>query len=185
MVEKVERRAAAPVPEPSSPRPARPPVDDDGTATLSELFESGRHEAIAMRLMPRGEPIPPELNLWLGQIVFRVNAAAKGLDRMYPGEADDVGDLAAAFKQRYEVASKLRPAGASEPTVVRVDPSTTRASRHRRDMITELDRLLARISIKAAGPTKAKEELVQLIQRVQDELIAVRKRAPTSASPDD
>jgi len=163
---------APPTTEPIAAQPAG--FVDDGSKTIVELLEEGHVDAIARRLMPDGVPIPNDADLWLGQIVFRVSAAANGIERTFPGEEGNVAALAADIKERYRQASTERAGRALEQVVVRVDSLAGRTSQQRRTILQDLDRLLARIAVRAVDADGALAALAAQLENVAATLKSAR-----------
>ncbi len=155
--------AAPPMPPPQ-PAPPVQPVDDNALA-MAVLLEGGNVDAIANRLMPRGKPIPADLDLWLGQLVFRVSAAGKGVARTYPGEGAHVAALATAIKNRYRTASSEASPSVLEQVVVRVPRGGSAAVAKRQSVLRDLDRLLGRIAVRAVSAAQAQADLASLLER--------------------
>jgi len=164
---------AVPEPQPTSP----PRFVDDGSNMMAELLDAGHVDAIVLRLMPDGAPIPAEMDLWLGQVVFRVSAVAKGIERTYPGEGGNVSALAAAIKEGYRRASADRAGSALDQVVVRVDPHETKGAQERRAIVQNLDRLLARIASRSVDAHGAATALAAALEDVAAVLKSARQTA--------
>jgi len=175
------------VDEPAAPRAAEPVAArpagsvDEGSKTIAELLKLGQVDAIARRLMLEGVPIPSDADLWLGQIVFRISAAAKGIERTFPGEGSDVAALAAAIKERYRQASSGGSGKALEQVVVRVDSLAGPTAQQRRAVLQDLDRLLARIAARAVDAEGAEaaiaaglEEVAAMLKSTPDPVVTDR-----------
>jgi len=164
---------------PSEPSEAEaPPFVDDGSKTTAELLDIGEVDAIARRLMPDDTPIPRDADLWLGQVVFRVSAVAKGIEKTYPGEGGKVAALAEAIRTRYRQASAQQSDEALAQVVVRVSPKDAQAVQERRALLQDFDRLLSRIAGRAVDAEGARASLAAELDRVVTVLQSARRPTP-------
>jgi len=165
----------------SPPKPAAPA--DDGSKTIKELLESGQVDAVVDRLLPADRAIPEANQIWLGQVVFRVKAAAKGMDRVYPGKGKTLQEFSEALQRRFNAVSKLRSPHSTDEAVVRVDPEhRARASRRQRELLMRLDRFLARIAFQTIPASGVVPEVGTLVGEVDQEIDSWY--GPTAAKPD-
>lgn len=168
--------AAQPPPKPAAPA-------DDGSKTIKELLESGRIDAVVDRVLPADRAIPETNQIWLGQVVFRVKAAAKGMDRVYPGKGKTLRDFSEALQRRFDAVSKLRSKNSTEQAVVRVDPEhRAHASKRQRELLMRLDRFLARIAFQTIPASSVVSDLGTLVGEVDQEIDSWY--GPTAAKPD-
>lgn len=139
---------------------------------IRELLDQKEYLGIAEQLISNEPAQPREVQIWLGQIVFRVGAVAKGLLLHYP---DQAGDLAVFSDILFVRLEKLLPGVVEESlkkAVVRVNPQDSSAEARRNTMVQELDKLLARVSSKAMDPKATALELARILQKVQDSMVA-------------
>jgi len=163
------------------PKPAVPA--DDGSKTIKELLESGQVDAVVDRVLPAGRPIPVGFQIWLGQVVFRVKAAAKGMDRVYPGQGKTLQDFSQSLQRRFDAVSKLRSSHSTAQAVVRVDPEhRAHASKQQRELLMKLDRFLARIAFQTVPASGVLPEVGTLAGEVDQEIDSWYR--PTAAKPD-
>jgi len=165
---KPQPKPVAPPSSTSKSRPEKPArVVDDGTGTIADLVAEGRFDAAAERLFPADRVLPDDVEWWLGQVVFRIKAAAKGMERVYPGEGDAVRALAEALQRRLGVVSERRSRRPLAQSVVRVDPERrARSTKRQRAPLLGLDRLLARIAFKSVTPEEVIVELGATVTEV-------------------
>ncbi len=147
---------------------------EEPISSIKVLVEAGRYARLAEQLMPVGRRIPPHDQVWLGQLVFRVGAVAKGLQHAYPDSAGPVTALADALVSRYKASSAGSSTTALAQSVVRVDPTVDPAAARKREIMRHLDALLGRVATKAADPTASLNALAELLQ----ETIQVMETAP-------
>ncbi len=166
-----------PIP-PSHTKPLSVSFVDNGTASMAALLEAGHVEAIVQRLMPTDQAIAPDLDLWLGQIVFRVSAAGKGLARTYPEDKGHVSSLAKAIKERYRKASTEQSGRVLSQVIVRVPRGGSRSATQRQSVLRDMDRLLSRIAMKAVDANRARTDLAGLLERVKAVISANRSVPP-------
>ncbi len=156
--------AAAPVAaqEPTATAPAEPIL------AVKDLVEAGRYERVAEQLMPADRPMPATTQLWLGQLVFRIGAVAKGLQERHADRAAPVKAVADALMARYRLVSAGSAADPLAQAVVRVDSAGDPMATKKRAITRDLDRLLGRVATKAADPDAALTELTRITQEIQD-----------------
>lgn len=143
--------------------------------TMRELLAAGDVDAMAGRLLPPDTPIRADLDLWLGQLVFRISAAGKGLARTYPDESTHVNELSEAINGRYRVASAVAPERTLAQVVVRVPGAGADGPGARQAILRDLDRLLGRIAVRAISAPEASGALADILERAQDVLEADRR----------
>jgi hypothetical protein len=144
------RRAAAPV----------PPV--------SQLLLQRRFEDIAEQMLPPAEATPPSLQVWLGQVVYRLSAVAKGIKRVYPGEDKLIFALVDAINRRYAEVSAGSPIDPLEPPVVYVDSESDPLAAEKRAIMRQLDSLLGGIALRSVDVTATLNHLEDILQRSCD-----------------
>lgn len=150
---------------------------------VSELMAAGRFERIAEQLMPDQSAIPASLQVWLGQVVLRIGAAARGIEHVYPGNEPRMRRLADAVTRRYkEVSAGFEFDPLYEP-VVNIDVRNDPLRRNKQSLMHELDMLLGRIALRSVDAKTAVEELTAIVQRVQELTTAHDTGVPEPASP--
>ena len=162
--EALDKKASEPVgtkrAEPVVRATSAPPM-----ATGRPTGQAGFGE-LAERMLPDDRSLPPSTQVWLGQIVFRVGAAAKGIERVYPGEGRAVRDLADAVTSRYKVVSADFTSDPLDHAVVHVDPESDPHAIEKKKIMRELDSLLGRIAFKSVDPEATVAELAEIMRRV-------------------
>ena len=135
---------------------------------MGELMAAGRFERIAEQLMPDHSAIPASLQVWLGQAVLRIGAAARGIEHVYPDNELSVGRLADAVTRRYkEVSAGFEFDPLNEP-VVNIDVGNAPLRLDKQALMHELNTLLGRIALRSMDAKTAVEELTAVVQRVQE-----------------
>lgn len=139
-------------------------------APIAVLFAEQEFDQVAFRLMPAERPVPGDKQVWLGQVVYRIKAIARGIHSDGAAQAERLGALAAAMERRYKtVSSEFTGDPLAGPVVSagRVgDPDAER----QRAIMRDLDALLGRIAVGGIQPDEVSKELTELIERV-DELL--------------
>ena len=169
----IEVAPPLPVDQGSAPTAAGPaPTDESGTLepiqSVAALIESARFDRIAEQLMPSNWKPSAAVRLWLGQVVFRIQAVAKGIDEVYPGEGRIALDLAGALRRRYRRVSVDLEQSPLDQAVVRVDVHGDPLATRRREIVADLDRLMGRIAFQAVNAEAATITGADIVQRVQD-----------------
>ena len=135
--------------------------------SIRELIAIGEFNRVAEQLMPDNRAVPPLDQLWLGQFVFRIGAVARGLEQVYPGQAGKATTLAQALTSRHKkVYAELKHAPLAE-VAVRLNTQDAPVAVRRREVMNDVDRLLARIALGAVGVDDALDELGGVLERVQ------------------
>ena len=150
--------------------------DDDSAATASmeplypikDLVDSSRFDRVAEQLVPTDRPIPAGMQVWFGQVVFRISAVAKGIEQTYPGGSPEVTALSEAIVRRYRQASASSKVDPLAQAVVRVDTHLDPQSAQKRLIVRDLDNLLGQVALKTIDAKSALDRLSDLLQRVQD-----------------
>ena len=135
---------------------------------VRQLIATGQFDRIAEQLMPEGRVIPDSDQLWLGHVVFRIGAVAKGIQQVYPRETRVAGAMADAVTRRYKKISAGFQADPLGQAVVRVDVQTDPLADRKRAIMRDVDSLLGRIAFRSVGAEAATDELAEILQRVQD-----------------
>ena len=149
---------------------------DDSAATASmeplypikDLIDSSRFDRLAEQLVPTDRPMPIGMQVWFGQVVFRISAVAKGIEQKYPGGSPEVTALSEAIVRRYRQASASSKVDPLAQAVVRVGPHLDPQSAQKRLIVRDLDNLLGQVAIKTVDAKSALDRLSDLLQRVQD-----------------
>ena len=151
--------AAPPEPE------VKASVPDD--EPLAALFERGQYVAIAGRLMPEDRRFPQALQLWFGQVVFRIRAIDKGLEQVYQKKHLRISALSDAIADRYD---KMSIGFGFDPLVNPVADVESRGvglSAEKRIIMNDLDKILGGISVRRIDGEAAAGELIGVVQRVE------------------
>lgn len=149
-------------------RPALTPVED--------LVEAREFDRIAEQLLPDPRAIPHTWRLWLGQLVFRIGAASRGIRRLHPGDDREVTDFADAITRRYKVVSAGFQLDPLAQAVVKFgsqnDPDT---AKEKEEIMREMDALLGEITLRSADPKQTVRRLTDIVQRTQDLLVSAER----------
>ncbi len=150
---------------------------------VAELIASGQFDRIAQQLMPDGRVIPGSHQVWLGQVVFRIGAVAKGIKQVYPGEERVAGAMAGAIMRRYKKISAAFQLDPLDHATVRFDVRMDPLADQKRAVMRDVDTLLARIAFHSVGAEAAVEELAEIVQRVQDLMCVQEATSPRPQAP--
>lgn len=178
-----------PVDQGSAPAAAGPaPTGESGTPEpiqpVAALMEAARLDRIAEQLMPSDRELSAAVRLWLGQVVFRIQAVAKGINEVYPGEGRIALDLADALRRRYRRVSVDLEQSPLDQAVVRVDVHGDPLATRKREIVANLDRLMGRIAFQTIDAEAATIALADIVQRVQDLFQKPGAAAPKDTLPD-
>lgn len=151
---------------------------------VRELLATERFDRVAEQLMPDGLAIPSAVQLWLGQLVFRIGAIAKGIEQVYPGEERIAVAMADAITRRYKKVSVGFELDPLDQVVVRVDILKDSFAAQRRAIMHDVDKLLGRIAFRSISADAAVNDLADIIQRVQDFVSPPESEAFQPACPE-
>ncbi len=135
---------------------------------VGELMAAGRFERIAEQLMPDHSAIPASLQVWLGHVVLRIGAAARGIEHVYPGNELRARRLADAITRRYKQASAGFEFDPLNEPVVDIDLGNDPLRLDKQALMHELNTLLGRIALRSMDAKTAVEELTTVVQRAQE-----------------
>jgi hypothetical protein len=129
--------------------PARPSVED--------LFQAGRYDAIAQRLLGPWDRLSGQSRAWLSQFVLRLSALERALEsRGSPDSTAGLSRLIRTVRQVYDGAT--RPAADEDQDLRRWTAHDPKAA-----ALLELDRLLARLATGSVASDQAPDEARRLI----------------------
>ena len=162
-----EPEAPEQAPEPALPKrqdqpPARPVLP------VRELAYENRFDRIAEQLLPDVAALPPDLQVWLGQVVLRIEAIAKGIERTYPDEGSPIKTLAEALARRYEDVAGDFVRDPLDQAVVRVNEQSDPNAGKKRTIVRELDTIMGRIALQSIDVQSTYDQLLGIAERVQD-----------------
>jgi len=135
---------------------------------IKDLLGASRFDRIAEQLVPTDRPMPPGMQVWFGQVVFRISAVAKGIEQTYPGGSPQTTALSEAIVRRYRQASASSKVDPLAQAVVRVDARSDPQSMKKRLIVRDLDNLLGQVALKTVDPASALNRLTDLLQQIQD-----------------
>lgn len=135
---------------------------------IKDLVDSSRFDRVAEQLVPTDHPMPVGMQVWFGQVVFRISAVAKGIEQKYPGESLQATALSEAIVRRYRQASASSKVDPLAQAVVRVDARLDPQSTQKRLIVRDLDNLLGQVALKTVDAEAALDRLSDILQRVQD-----------------
>jgi len=120
-------------------------------------------DAIVERLIPMSPPLPALKRAWVGQVVVRVGAVAKGVQQVYPGQARETTVLAERLAERYRhiaSPSELHPVTKS---IHRIDPRANPIVQEQQAIIRDLDLLLGRLGQRTVSPEESLTHLNDIL----------------------
>jgi hypothetical protein len=135
---------------------------------IDALVEAQRFGRIAEQLMPPGTPMRTADQVWLGQVLFRISAIAKGVQPADSDPAKAIASMAEAMLTQYRQVSRKSGADPLADAIVRVDPNTDPLAARKRTIMRALDGLLGRVATKAADAPAALAEVTHLLQEICD-----------------
>jgi hypothetical protein len=142
---------------------------------VRDLIAASEFERLAEQLLPAPEAIPQESRLWLGQLVFRISAAAKGIRHTHPDEGKDMVELGETIARRYKTVSAVFQFDPLAQAVVTVEAHGDPHAAKRGTIMRDMDALLGRIALKVVSAGEAEAQLGEILQQVQDLLAASRE----------
>jgi hypothetical protein len=162
---------------PHKPDDAPAKSEDDNTAAaasmeplypIKDLVDSSRFDRVAEQLVPTDRPMPVGMQVWFGQVVFRISAVAKGIEQTYPGGSPQAIALSEAIVRRYRQASASSKVDPLAQAVVRVDTRSDPLSVQKRLIVRDLDNLLGQVALKIVDAKSALVRLCDILQRIQN-----------------
>ena len=135
---------------------------------IKDLIDSSRFDRIAEQLVPMNRTMPVGMQIWFGQVVFRISAVAKGIEQTYPGGSLQATALSEAIVRNYRRLSASSTVDPLAQAVVRVDTHMEPQSTQKRLIVRDLDNLLGQVALKTMDAESALDRLSELLQRVQD-----------------
>lgn len=138
------------------------------TMTITELIDSGDFDQVARRIMPHPDAIEPSQQIWFGQLIFRMKAIARGIEKMYPSEGKTTTQLVNALSSRYEILSAHFQGNPLSQAVVRVNGFNDASANTRREMMRHMDSMLGRLAVKRLTADEVTEELIDIVDRLYD-----------------
>jgi len=135
---------------------------------IKDLVDSSRFDRVAEQLVPIGRPMPSGMQTWFGQVVFRINAVAKGIEQTYPGGSPQATALSEAIVRRYRLLSASSKDDPLAQAIVRVDARSDPQSAQKRLIVRDLDNLLGQVALKTVDAQSVLDRLCDLLQRIQD-----------------
>ncbi|UCE61548.1 MAG: GyrI-like domain-containing protein [Phycisphaerales bacterium] len=135
---------------------------------VKELVAADQFDRLAEQLIPTGNRIPRTHRVWLGQVVFRVGAVARGIEQVYPGKGSRISALSGALRRRYDAISVNFASDALGSAVVSADSRTDPDAPAKRVIMHDLDMILGEIAVKSADADNTANRLANILQRVCD-----------------
>ncbi len=142
------------------------PITARRDTSICALVGESRFDEVAQVLFPDGGAFDAEAISWLAQVVSRMAAASRGIDRMDPGGAEPLRQLVAALEARFK-ARFGHPLSLPKP--VFGGPATKAAeaeSTARRGVVREVDHVLARISTRSVDAESCLYALCDILEKV-------------------
>ena len=150
---------------PPAARSDTPPIESAGTHTISltDLASAERFDDVAAMVVSDAVSPDPNIQNWLGHLILRTKAVARGIAKTHPGAPSPVGPLAEDLERRYrDVFGRGLPTDAPIWTG-RTDDSHAQA---RREILQGLDALLGLISWERVTPSEAFDRLLAVFEIV-------------------
>jgi effector-binding domain-containing protein len=145
------------------------------SVALRDLIDAGRFDDLAKQLLPDDPPLSDTNRAWLQQVVLRVSALARGVQKQHPVQDGWLVPLSRALIQRNDRAKSVVRGDASvERSAARVLPGSDAGAERRKAIIRRLDLLMGRVGIGSIEPDKVRDELVVILQEAQDLLDALQ-----------
>lgn len=141
--------------------------------SVRTLIQQGRYEEIAEQLMPGGKTFSPSAQLWLGQVVFRLGAAAGGLERVYPDANTAIPVLSESIRRRYEHFALDFTGDPRSHAVPVVGPAGTTQAEERAAIMHDLDAILGGIAVKRFDAETVEAQLADIVERIRDLFVSV------------
>lgn len=146
------------------------------SAALRDLIDAGRFDDLAKQLLPDDPPMSDTYRAWLQQLVLRVSALARGIQKQNPVQDGWLVPLSKALVQRNDRAKSATRAGASvERRVPRGLPASDVGAERRKAIIRRLELLMARVGMDSIEPDNVRDELAVILQDAQDLLDAAQR----------
>lgn len=173
---KIAERTARPAAKPQAARRDRtdsPSVQgggvDNAAAPDPPDEETGSIEADAIRLAEAVVPLSVKqdqrLMVWLGQVVYRVEAVARGIGRMQDKSEPRLQALQRALVQRYEdVTLGAAKKALASPTVI-IEDRDDQTAALMRSVVGDLDRLLIEVGSRRLTGPEAFASVVGILER--------------------
>lgn len=159
-------------PTPSAEPPGRESAAEPKAATpvpMGDLWSQKDYSSIARRLIPVAPAPVGDTQVWLGQVVFRFNAVAKGLTMTDPDHAGDFTLFADTMTARLnQIAPNALGEARKRMTAPQIDPRAETKDARRALVIRTLDTMLARISSRTLDVKGTTTEAGTLLSAIQD-----------------
>ncbi len=136
--------------------------------SIRALAAEQRFDRIAEEMLPGDRIYSPDWEIWLGHVVFRIRAIARGIEQAHPDDRAAVSALAGAIDRRLEQVSgsfTLKPLDHLViPSAEGNDPDAS----EKRAILHELDVVMARIGLKSIDAPTTFDLLLRVAQRTAD-----------------
>jgi len=156
---------------PSVERSAEPKVQRSfpPLVPIDVLVQRHQYDRVAEQLLPDDRLLAPHLEVWLGQVMYRVTAITGALERR--GKAGDNAALIAlgnAIDQRYRQVSKGFHADPLSQPTWRLDQRSDPQGEEKKSIMRALELIMGRLAVGGLDPSSNLTEVVEILQRVQD-----------------
>ena len=135
--------------------------------SIPAMVRAARFDRVAALVLPDVHGIDRDEQIWIGQVIFRIKAAGRGIERKYPKTDGATTALAEALLERYRMLFKTRPVDPLIAATTASAEGTGPRATERRAIMRQLDALLSRIAFGAAGPDKVVEAVIDHLERAR------------------
>ncbi len=156
-----------PPPSDRFPPETEPPGDEPSTS-IKDLIAAGQFERVARSLVPDDRPLSQPVQIWLGQLVHRIGAAGRGVERLYPGEGSDLVELANAIVTRYQSVESASTIDPLAPPTTEAGPGGDARAIDGEAVMRNLDKLLGEIALRNVNPPAVLDRIADILQQACD-----------------
>jgi hypothetical protein len=133
-------------------------------ADIALRFAERDFDGLAITLLPEGTRLDPEVQVWVGQMAYRLLAVGRGMRQKFGEDADDVQYVAAALLERWR--TFLPPS--ADPLALASRSSSKITDPHQKNILRRADLLLGRIAMGGSDREAATLEVVEMLQEVME-----------------
>ncbi len=167
--ERIEKQVGEQIGESSEALSAPPIIDVEvANESIESLFVSGEYDQLAMQLMSDQPAKSNATIVWLGQLSFRISAAAKGIQDQYANDAQPLLRLGHALRKRHALLADKRNLDTLKRATVQVEAGSEASRAKLAKIMRRMDRMLAGIAFKQISPDDANREIVNLLTQVNE-----------------
>lgn len=168
---KIPAKEPPPIEQPAIELPAEPKVQQSfpPLVPIEVLVQRHQYDLVAEQLLPDDRVLAPQLEVWLGQVMYRVTAITGALERRgKEGENAELIALGNAIDRRYrEVSKGFHADPLSQPTW-RLDQRSDPQGEEKKSILRALELMMGRLAVGGLDPSSNLGEVVKILQRVHD-----------------